>query len=289
MKNYKIPFYCLIYKWKPVYSLTIKDIHLLFHNVVLFYLPFLIEITQASNRNYMIVEDIEKLISLNQYDEITYSLPLIAHLDLGLFKTNEESICFFTNLYNLLIIISHVELVRTKLTHVKSSNMFRNDLERLLFLLTTHIDVGQLKQISLYDIRHYLLKQTILIEGLQLSLDPNGPFCRYAPVLNNDQRIKIGLLLNDCIHSSAPFVVLTPEMLNEQLQTSTRDFIDKCVFTKNDDAQNVMQLFLPNTLYFQFDPTTDDIAKFIGEYSSSNDILHAINGKTIYIYLCSPV
>jgi hypothetical protein len=227
----------------------------------------------------MAIEHIEKLLAFDDYDDILNALPLLTYLDLDRLITSEERLCFFTNLYNFLIIISHIELIRTPITQITTSNIFRNELERLLFILTTRIDVGQLKQISLYDIRYYLLKQNILSDGLKFDLDPTGPFYRYAPTISNNQHIKIGLLLNDCTYSSSPFVILTPELFNEQLQRSTRDFIDKCDLIKTNQDDNSVQIFLPNLLFSQFDHNNDDMIKFIGEYSSNNDVLCAINGK----------
>jgi hypothetical protein len=228
----------------------------------------------------MTIEHIEKVLALDDYDDILNALPLLTYLDLGRLMTNDERICFFTNLYNFLIIISHIELVRTTKAQISiTTNIFRNELERLLFLSTTRVDIGQLKQISLYDIRHYILKQNILIDGLKFDLDPTGPYCRYSPSIQTNQNIKIGLILNDCIVSSSPFIILTPELLNEQLQRSTRDFIDKCVTIKTNQTDNSIEILLPYILSIQFDQTKDDLVKFIGEYSSNNDVLCAINGK----------
>ncbi|CAF3352016.1 unnamed protein product [Rotaria sp. Silwood1] len=237
------------------------------------------KVIQSSGHNHMTIEDIEKLLSFDHYIDIMNTLPLLAYLDLDRLTTNDEQICFFANLYNFLLIISHIELIRTKLTQITTTNIFRNDLERLLFFLTTRIDIGQLKQISLYDIRYYILKQNILHDGLKLSLDPKGPFYRYAPTMNNNQHIRIGLILNDCIYSSTPFIILTPELLNEQLERSTRDFVDKCVLIKINETDNSVQIVLPSVFSTLFDQTQDDIVKFIGEYSSYNDILYATNEK----------
>lgn len=229
----------------------------------------------------MTIEHIEKLLTLDDYDDILNTLPLLIYLDLDRLVTNEERICFFTNLYNFFLILSHIELIRTTSTQITTSNIFRNDLERLLFYLNTRIDIGQLKQISLYDIRYYILKQNILIDGLQFDLDPNGPFRRYAPTLTSNQHIKIGLLLNDCIYSSSPFIILNPELLNEQLQRSTRDFIDKCILIKTNEDNNAIFILVPTIFTNQFDQKNDDMIKFIGEYSSNNDVLCAINEKRL--------
>ncbi|CAF3740585.1 unnamed protein product [Rotaria sordida] len=235
------------------------------------------KIIESSGYNHMTIELIEKLLSFDHYNDIINALPLLAYLDLDRLITNEERICFFINLYNFLLIISHIELIRTKLTQITTTNIFRNELERLLFFLTTRIDIGQLKQISLYDIKYYILKQTILIDGLQFSLDPKGPFYQYAPIINNYQHIRIGLILNDCIYSSPPFMILTPELLNEQLQCSTRDFIDKCILIKINQTDNSIQIILPNIFHNLFDQTNDNMIKFIAEYSTYNDVLCTTN------------
>lgn len=230
----------------------------------------------------MTIEHVEKLIALDDYDDILNALPLFTYLDLERLITNEERICFFANLYNFLIIIAHVELIRATITQITTTamtNIFRNDLERLLFFLTTRIDIGQLKQIPLYDIRHYILKQNILIEGLQYTIDPSGPYARFAPTVENEQHVKIGLLLNDCIVSSTPFIVLTPELLNEQLHRSTRDFLDKCVTIRKNDADASLTIILPYILQIQFEQPAEQLVRFIGEYCSMNDVLCAINGR----------
>ncbi|CAF0855042.1 unnamed protein product [Adineta ricciae] len=240
------------------------------------------KIIQESNHTHMNIEHVDKLLAIEDYDDILNALPLLSYLDLGTLMSNEERICFFANLYNFLIIVSHIELIRTTLTQIsmkKTTSVFRNDLERLLFLLNTRIDIGQLKQISLYDIRHHILKQNILNDGLKFEIDPNGPYHHYAPVISNDQHIKIGLILNDCIFSSAPFLILTPELLNEQLQRSIRDFIDKCVTIKTSETDQALVIVLPHVLQSQFDQTKDDMIKFIDEYSSNNEILCAMNEK----------
>ncbi|CAM4879019.1 unnamed protein product [Rotaria socialis] len=235
------------------------------------------KVIHTTGHNHMTIEDIEKLLTYDHYDDIVKALPLLTYVDLDRLKTNEERICFFTNLYNFLLIISHVELIRTKLTQMTTTIIFRNELERLLFILTTHIDIGQLKQISLYDIRYFILKQNGLVDGLKLDLDPKGPFYRYAPVMNNYQNVKVGLLLNDCTYSSSPFIILTPELLNEQLQCSTKDFIEKCIVIKKIEIDNSIQIRLPSVLYNQFDPSTDEIIKFIREYLLNSDLTSAIN------------
>jgi hypothetical protein len=227
----------------------------------------------------MIIEHVEKFLVQEDCDDILNAVPLLTYLDLNRLITNDERICFFTNLYNLLIIVSHIELIRTTLAQITTTNLFRNELERLLFMLTTRIDIGQLKQISLFDIRHLILKQNILVDGLKLELDPTGPFYRYAPLINDNQHIKIGLILNDCICSSAPFSILTPELINDQLQRSTRDFIDKCVSIKNVEADNSIHILVPDVLHILFNSTKDDIIKFIAECSSNNEVVCAINGK----------
>ena len=232
----------------------------------------------------MSIEHVEKLLAIEDYDDILNALPILSYLDLDTLTSNEERICFFANLYNFLIIVSHIELIRTTITQISMKNttsIFRNDLERLLFLLNTRIDIGQLKQISLYDIRHHILKQNILNDGLKFEIDPNGPYHHYAPVISNDQHIKIGLILNDCIFSSAPFLILTPELLNEQLQRSIRDFIDKCVTIRTNEPDQALVIILTHVLQSQFDQTKDDMIKFIDEYSSNNEILCAINGRMI--------
>lgn len=225
------------------------------------------------------IEHVEKLTLLDDYDDILNALPLFSQLDLDLLANNEERICFFANLYNLLIIVAHTELIRTTYTRITTTNLFRNDLERLLFMLTTRLDVGQLKQVSLFDIRHYILRQTILYDGLELYIDAKGPFNRYAPKLKPNQHIKIGLLLNDCIYSSAPFVVLTPELVNEQLQRLTRDYIDKCVLIQTNETEKSMSILFSDILQNQFHKSQEMIVPFIGEYSSNNDVLCAINGR----------
>ena len=236
------------------------------------------KIIQESGQSHLIIEHVEKLTALDDYDDIMNTLPLLSHLDLDRLMLNDERLCFFTNLYNLLIIISHVELIRTTFTQITTTSLFRNELERLLFLLTTRLDIGQLKQVSLFDIRHFLLKQTILVEGLKFEMDPQSPFYQYAPTLTENQHVKIGLLLNDCIYSSAPFVVLTPELINEQLQRLTRDFIDKCVVVNTVEGDASMQILLPEILQIHFQEAKDEVVKFIGEYSSNNNVLCAING-----------
>ncbi|CAF3487332.1 unnamed protein product [Adineta steineri] len=238
------------------------------------------KLIQESNHSHMMIEHIEKLLALDDYDNILNALPLLTYLDLDRLMTNEERICFFTNLYNFLIIIFHIELIRTTITTIQvtktTTNIFRNELERLLFLLTTRIDIGQLKQISLYDIKHYILKENILTDGLKFDIDPTAPYYQYAPTIQNNQHIKIGLILNGCMISSTPFIVLTPELLNDQLQRSTRDFIDKCVTMKTNETDNSIEILVPYILHKQFDQTNDDMIKFIGEYSSNNNILCAI-------------
>lgn len=225
----------------------------------------------------MTIDQIQKLIVLDDYDDMLNTLALLNYIDLDQLKSNEERICFYANFYNFFSILSHIELIRTASTPGQTSNIFRNEVERLLFLLTTRCDIGQLKQLSLYDIRHYFLKQNILVDGLKFDIDPKSPFHHYAPTLTGHQNIQIGLLLNDCTSTSAPFVVLSPETLAEQLQRSTRDFIDKCVSIKNIETNNSIQVVLPKTLVVQFDQTEDNLIKFIAEFSSNNHTACALN------------
>jgi len=53
----------------------------------------------------MTIEHIEKLIALDDYDDILNTLPLLIYVDLDRLVTSEERICFFTNLYNFFLII----------------------------------------------------------------------------------------------------------------------------------------------------------------------------------------
>lgn len=225
----------------------------------------------------MTLEHIQKLIVLDEYDDMMNTLALLNHIDLDQLTSNEERICFYTNFYNFFSILSHIELIRTASTPVQTNSIFRNEVERLLFHLTTRCDIGELKQVSLYDIRHYLLKQNILVDGLKFDIDPKGPFHHYAPTLIDHQHAQIGLLLNDCTSTSAPFVVLIPETLSEQLQRSTRDLIDKCVTIKNNETNKSIQMILPNTLAVQFDQSEDHLIKFIAEFTSNNQIACSLN------------
>ena len=239
-----------------------------------------IELIPESSHTHMGIEQVQQLLALDEYDDVLNALPLLTYLDLNRLLTNDERICFFANLYNLLIIVSHVELIRTALPQITATNLFRNDLERLVLMLTNRVDVGQLTQLSLYDIRHYLLRQEILVDGLRFNLDPNGPFLHYAPTMTQDQQIKIGLVLTDCIQSSTPCIILTPELINEQLRCATRDFIEKCVTVRIGEAENALQIQLPHLLRIQFADAESDMVRFVGDYTANNDVLSAITGKS---------
>ena len=56
----------------------------------------------------MTIEHIEKLISLDDYDDILNTLPLLTYIDLDRLITNEERICFFINFYGLIITFSFI-------------------------------------------------------------------------------------------------------------------------------------------------------------------------------------
>jgi len=235
-----------------------------------------------SIQSYLSVENIDKLFGLDEYEDILNTLPLLTFLDLDRLATTEERLCFFTNFYNFFLILSHLELIHSTTSAITPTNLFRNQLERLLFLITTRINLGQLKQLSLFDIRYYILQQTNPIDGLNFQFDKNNPMIQYAPVFKDYQRIQIGLVLNDCLTSSIPFVVLMPELIAEQLQRSTREFIQHCITIENNEGDNTIEISLPR--FFEQLFASDDenlLYRFVGEYASNNQIIYAMNEQRL--------
>lgn len=222
------------------------------------------------------------MISTEEYEDVLNSLPLLSYLNLDLLTLNEERICFFVNSYNLFSIISQIELIRSSTTPLTSTQIFRNDLERLLFFITTRFDIGQLKQISLFDIRHIVLKQQNQVDPLRFEVDPKSPLLMYAPELKGNVIIKVGLLLNECTLSSSPLIIGTPELVNEQMHNSTREFLERC--TKTSISETNIQACVPTTLANLFPDNNENLIKFLGEFSSTNDILAAMNGNLHIVY-----
>ncbi|CAF1082231.1 unnamed protein product, partial [Didymodactylos carnosus] len=231
-------------------------------------------------RPYFSLEHIEKLIESTDYDDILTLLPLLGTLDLNMLITNEERLCFFINLYNLLTIVSHVELIRSTVDRTMYSKPFQNELEHLLFNMTTRIDVGCLKQLSLFELRYFILRNgldpsTSSLENFDFELDPDDPLLYYAPQIDDT---KLLFVLTNCTKSSVPIVVLTPGFVQEQLNHAVIDYVNNC-------TQHVIDkeiLYVPLLIYEQFfNNKTKQLSKldlfnFILKYTYADDLKQSL-------------
>ncbi|CAF0745436.1 unnamed protein product [Didymodactylos carnosus] len=227
-------------------------------------------------RTYFSFEHIDKLIETNDYDDILTLLPLLRTLDLNLLINNEQRLCFFINLHNLLTIVSHIELIRSTVDRTIYSKPFRNELEHLLFDMTTRIDIGCLKQLSLFELRYFILRNGLnpsisLLENFDFQLDSNDPILHYAPQVHDT---KLLFILTNCTKSSVPIMILTPELIQEQLYHAVSDYVNNCVVYIMDKQI----LYVPALVYEQFINNTTkrldkvELFNFISKYTHNDDL-----------------
>ncbi|KAL3872697.1 hypothetical protein ACJMK2_035906 [Sinanodonta woodiana] len=188
------------------------------------------------------------MIETSEYHNIITGTRIIQDLDLNLLKDMDEKRCFFGNLQNFMSIhcfLHHFEMqsriLKTEADRKKShtnrlpwkpySEM--NLLEQMTWLSTFAYKIGQLGNVSLFDLK-YVINRCGLIPSLEWEgmlkhglpqIDLLDPWFALAPTPDPC----LLFVTTSCCVSSAPVQVLVPELVQEQLQKAMRDYLQATV------------------------------------------------------------
>ncbi|XP_053395117.1 zinc finger FYVE domain-containing protein 26-like [Mercenaria mercenaria] len=170
-----------------------------------------------------------------------------------------EKLCFYGNLLTLMTIHCHVNhLWLMENQQPRESRSLKKDrlkpysemsaTEQITFLGTFSYKVGQLGDLSIFDLRYQINRCGLLapsewgktLENRLHPLDESDPWCQLAPHVNP----QLLFTVTSCSVSAPPLQVLDPEHVKEQLQSSMKFYLQTCVQI---DKQN-RQVKIPELL-----------------------------------------
>ncbi|KAK3587800.1 hypothetical protein CHS0354_042763 [Potamilus streckersoni] len=188
------------------------------------------------------------LIETSEYHNIISGTRIIQDFDLNLLKDMDEKRCFFGNLQNLMSIhcfLYHFEMQSRSLkieADGKKSHKNRlpwkpysemNLLEQMIWLSTFAYKIGQLGNVSLFDLK-YIINRCGLVPSLEWEgmlkhgvskIDQMDPWFALAPTPDPC----LLFVTTSCCVSSVPVQILVPELVKGQLQMAMRNYLQVTV------------------------------------------------------------
>ncbi|XP_071963696.1 zinc finger FYVE domain-containing protein 26-like [Antedon mediterranea] len=234
------------------------------------------------------------------FDIITATCELQA-VDLDLLITNEEKICFFTNLLNLLLAHSaigyihgqiKVNMEQNPLSHTRHGSLgcksglrdwnvkepaccSSSTLDRLLYYSNISYKVGQLGVISAFHLRFSILHNELpapaslgpILKKLDAGLERSSKWKKYLP--ESESRL-LFVVADSCI-SSPILQVLEEDQLYEQLSDAMRSYLDSHVLVNKE----LMQVTIPQQVaWFRKDFTGKNLQENIESGRIFEGLIH---------------
>ncbi|XP_014667165.1 PREDICTED: zinc finger FYVE domain-containing protein 26-like isoform X2 [Priapulus caudatus] len=170
----------------------------------------------------------------------------LASVDLDLLASDEEKLCFWVNVFNLMFV--HTMLWAA--VHNKCLPLLdETSVAAMLYLQTIRYTVGQINLVSLFDVRYFILRRGLpaphggLLAHRLHPLQESDPWWKHtAPSV--DARVQFVLLTGSLFHSP-PLQVIRQVLLEEQLKLATRQFLEHRICI--DAARK--QVFVPPSLH----------------------------------------
>ncbi|KAI8788313.1 zinc finger FYVE domain-containing protein 26 [Biomphalaria glabrata] len=177
------------------------------------------------------------LVQQTTFTQLTEAVQCLQHCDLTLLRCNEEKLCFFINLTNLMLI--HCHLFNVKARYECPSEEESLDLfplaaaDYLIYLSRFSYQIGQLGVVSVFDlltiIGHDELQPSAQWENLLASrnfvLSPDDPWKKFAPL---PEPRKLFAINTGCI-SSPPLRVLKPSTVMSQIELAMKEYLSHTV------------------------------------------------------------
>ncbi|XP_033125838.1 zinc finger FYVE domain-containing protein 26-like isoform X2 [Anneissia japonica] len=234
-----------------------------------------------------------------EWFEISAATCELQVVDLDLLLTNDDKICFFTNLLNLLLVHAAIEHIQGQMkmnisptNHTKHESLgcksslkdwnvqepgscSSSTLDRLLYYSNIAYKVGQIGVISAFDLRFSVLHNDLpapallgpILKQLQSGLGKCLPWQSYVP--GPESRL-LFVIANSCF-SSPILQVLEEDNLNMQLTDAMRAYLDYHVSVDHDK----MQITIPQQLaWFRKDFTGKNLQENVESGRIFEGLIH---------------
>ncbi|CAG5123693.1 unnamed protein product, partial [Candidula unifasciata] len=188
----------------------------------------------------------EKLVQLPEYNQAIQNVNRLKGADLTKLTTDEDRLCFFANLTNLMILHCHLSHIDTRLriyqksdTREVTADIIDVELcplgaaDYIAYFSSFSYEVGQLGIVSVFDLLTTLCCTELPPSGQwkhtlgcrKLVLTPDDPWRMFCPVA--EPRLIFALNLG-CM-SSPPLQVLHPDQVRTQLDKSMKEYLSHTV------------------------------------------------------------
>ncbi|BFZ12118.1 hypothetical protein BsWGS_15157 [Bradybaena similaris] len=188
----------------------------------------------------------ERLVQLPEYNQAMLGVSRLKDADLTQLATEEERLCFFGNLANLMILHCHLSHIETRLQIYQKSDTREVIVENvdvelcplgaadyIAYFSSFSYEVGQLGIVSVFDLLTTLCCNELAPSGQwkhilgcrKLVLSPDDPWKVFCPLAEP----RFIFILNLGCMSSPPLQVLQPDQVWTQLERSMKQYLSHTV------------------------------------------------------------
>ncbi|XP_059160306.1 zinc finger FYVE domain-containing protein 26-like, partial [Physella acuta] len=184
-----------------------------------------------------------RLLTLECYADIVHQTSLLQVVDLTLLQSQQESLCFFVNLFNLMMLHCHL----SHLTHQVPGEYLElsehGAADNIAYLGSFSYSVGQMGLVSVLDLLSLICPETLQLSSHMTAarkmVSPgNDPLRKLCPV--NDPWLMFVINMG-CV-SSPPLQVLVPDEVN--LEKSLSTFLSQTVLISVEQERVVLPQLL---------------------------------------------
>ncbi|XP_019625924.1 PREDICTED: zinc finger FYVE domain-containing protein 26-like [Branchiostoma belcheri] len=204
----------------------------------------------------------------SDYQDLAAATQQLEAVDLTLLSTDAEKLCFFTNIFNLMLAHAALAQLTARLRSGSKDASFSlfycsNPLDSVIWLSSIAYNIGQMGTVSALDLRFLVLHHGLplpshysLLKDRLHGLSPNDPWHEFLPPA--DPRVLF--VLTEGAASSPPLQVLKPDDVELQLETAVRLYLETQLVV--DEA--ILHVKIPELLnwykgdFLGVDPTPDD-------------------------------
>ncbi|XP_078590684.1 zinc finger FYVE domain-containing protein 26-like isoform X2 [Branchiostoma floridae x Branchiostoma japonicum] len=170
----------------------------------------------------------------SDYHDLAAAAQQLEAVDLSLLGTDAEKLCFFANVFNLMLAHAALaQLAARRRTRSKAAPfaLFHcsHPLDSVIWLSSIAYNIGQMGTVSALDLRFLVLHHGLplpshysLLKNRLHGLSPNDPWHEFLPPA--DPRVLF--VLTEGAASSPPLQVLKPDEVELQLETAIRLYLE---------------------------------------------------------------
>ncbi|CAH1262608.1 ZFYVE26 [Branchiostoma lanceolatum] len=204
----------------------------------------------------------------SDYHDLATATQQLEAVDLTLLRTDAEKLCFFTNIFNLMVAHAALAQLTAKMrtgSKAVPSTLFHcsHPLDSVIWLSSIAYNIGQMGTVSALDLRYLVLHHGLplpshysLLKNRLHGLSPNDPWHEFLPPA--DPRVLF--VLTEGAACSPPIQVLKPDEVELQLETAIRLYLETQLVV--DEA--ILHVKVPQLLdwykgdFIGKDPSPDD-------------------------------